>query len=209
MVTKFALRTFSNDEALVKERRMHIVRCSSKVFVKKGYDVANIRDIALACQMSSGSLYHYFGSKEEILYSIIDDATMSQVDYLEKYATDLSELNPVEALREIIKEFFNWHDRNQNTTVFVYQETKNLPQSARDQIFESESRIHDIFENILKRGSKSGDFNVVDPSLTAHNIVVLGHAWALRRWYLRKNWTFEAYLEEQTDAIMKLILKDQ
>jgi len=207
MVTKFAIRTFSSDEALVKERRMHIVRCSSKVFVKKGYGVSNMREIAKACQMSSGSLYHYFGSKEEILYSIINDATMSQAEYLENYAEKLDKMNSTSALHEIVREFLKWHDTNQNTTVFVYQETKNLPPNAREQIFESEGRIHDIFEKILKRGCESCEFDMGDPALIAHNIVVLGHAWALRRWYLRKRWTFESYLKEQTDSLMKMLRK--
>jgi len=38
---EFTIRTYSSDEALVKERRNHIVRCSTKVFTKKGYDRTN------------------------------------------------------------------------------------------------------------------------------------------------------------------------
>jgi len=34
-----------------------------------------MRELAKACEMSAGTLYHYFGSKEEILYSIINSAT--------------------------------------------------------------------------------------------------------------------------------------
>jgi AcrR family transcriptional regulator len=49
-----------------------------KVFTKKGYDRTNMRELAKACEMSAGTLYHYFGSKEEILYSIINSATSQQ-----------------------------------------------------------------------------------------------------------------------------------
>lgn len=53
------------------------------------------------------------------------------------------------------------------------------------------------------RGIESGEFNVSDPKLIAHNMMVVGHSWALRRWFLRKYWTFEKYVKEQTDIIMK------
>ena len=66
MPKEFTIRTFSNDQALVKERRNHIVRCSTRVFTKEGYDRTNMRELAEACDMSAGALYHYFGSKEEI-----------------------------------------------------------------------------------------------------------------------------------------------
>ena len=66
MPKEFTVRTFSNDQALVKERRNHIVRRSTKVFTKKGYDQISVHESAKACDMSAGALYHCFGSKEEI-----------------------------------------------------------------------------------------------------------------------------------------------
>ena len=205
MSVEFTIRTFSSDEALVKKRRNHIVRCSAKVFTKKGYDRTNMRELAKACEMSTGTLYHYFGSKEEILYSIINNATSQQAGYMEDCANDLATISPRIALVDLMRKFYEWHDDNQDTTLFAYQETKNLPGNARQSIFDSEARILTVFEKLLKRGVEAGEFDIDDPKLIAHNIVVLGHLWALRRWYLRKHWTFETYVKKQTDAILKAV----
>jgi len=205
---EFKLRTHSNDEALVKERRGHIVNCCTRVFAKKGYSHSSMRELAKACYMSIGNLYHYFGSKEQILYSIINDATLRQVEYVEHFSKDTAGLDPDSALRMLIRKFFEWHDANQNVTLFIYQETRALPQKAQEQIFESEGRIHAIFEEAVKRGMKSGDFDGKDPGLIANYIMVLGHAWALRRWSLQKRWTFDAFVKGETEAIMS-ILKSQ
>jgi len=206
---EFTIRTFSNDEALVRERRNHIVRCSTKVFTKKGYDRTNMRELAKACEMSAGALYHYFGSKEEILYSIINSATSQQAGSIEDWASELTTVSPTIALVELMRKFYEWHDDNQDITLFAYQETKNLPGNAQQSIFDSEARILTVFEKLLTRGIKEGEFNIDDPKLIAHDIVVLGHAWALRRWHLRKYWTFKTYVKEQTDAILRMVTIDK
>lgn len=205
----FTIRTFSSDEALVKERRDHIVRCSTKVFTKKGYDRTNMRELAKACEMSAGALYHYFGSKEEILYSIINSATSQQAGSMEDWANELATASPTIALVELMRKFYEWHDDNQDITLFAYQETKNLSDNARQIIFDSEARISAVFEKLLTRGIEEGEFNIHDPKLIAHDIVVLGHAWALRRWHLRKRWTFQTYVKEQTDAVLRAIMIDK
>jgi len=61
---EFTVRTFSNDQALVKERRNHIVRCSTKAFTKKGYGRTNVRELAEARDMSPDAPYHCFGSND-------------------------------------------------------------------------------------------------------------------------------------------------
>jgi len=206
---EFTIRTFSSDESLVKERRNHIVRCSIKAFTKKGYDRTNMRELAKACEMSAGTLYHYFGSKEEILYSIINSATSQQAGSMEDWANELATVSPAIALVGLLRKFYEWHDDNQDITLFAYQETKNLPGNARQSIFDSEARILTVFEKLLTRGIEEGEFNLDDPKLIAHDIVVLGHAWALRRWYLRKHWTFKTYIKEQTDAVLRAITVDK
>lgn len=206
---EFTIRTFSSDESLVKERRNHIVRCSIKAFTKKGYDRTNMRELAKACEMSAGTLYHYFGSKEEILYSIINSATSQQAGSMEDCANKLAAASPTIALVEVMKRFYEWHEDNQDVTLFAYQETKNLPDNARQIIFDSEARILTVFEKLLTRGIEGGEFNIDDPKLIAHDIVVLGHAWAFRRWHLRKHWTFKTYVKKQTDAMLMAITVDK
>src|SRR5947209_9624368 len=43
---------------------------ASRIFCEKGYEGASMRDLSRACGMSLAGLYHYFSSKEELLYLI-------------------------------------------------------------------------------------------------------------------------------------------
>jgi AcrR family transcriptional regulator len=158
--------------------------------------------------MSSGNLYHYVGSKGDILDLIITYATSQQAELIESFSSTLDSVSPTEALRELFRKLCQWHDRDQDVTLFIYQETKNLPPSSRRCIFDSEYRILAAFEGVLRRGIETGEFKVSAPKLVAHNMVFLAHGWALRRWLLRKHWTLEEYIAAQTENIFKLIGAD-
>jgi len=127
---------------------------------------------------------------------------------MEDWANELATVSPTIALVDLMRKFYEWHDENQDITLFTYQETKNLPGNAQQNIFDSEARILTVFEKLLTRGIEEGEFNIDDPKLIAHDIVVIGHAWALRRWHLRKHWIFKTYVKEQTEAILRAIMVD-
>ncbi len=54
------------------KKQEKIGNAAAKVFNKKGYLETNIDDIAAAAKLSKGGIYHYFSSKDEILFFILD-----------------------------------------------------------------------------------------------------------------------------------------
>jgi TetR/AcrR family transcriptional regulator, fatty acid metabolism regulator protein len=55
--------------APVDKRRL-LLDAATKVFAERGYHEARVGDIAAEAGVSHGLLYHYFGSKEEVLHTI-------------------------------------------------------------------------------------------------------------------------------------------
>ena len=58
----------ASDPGLTETRQRQIVEGASKVLFANGFCKTSIRDIAAACGMSMGQLYHYISSKDDILY---------------------------------------------------------------------------------------------------------------------------------------------
>jgi AcrR family transcriptional regulator len=58
----------ASDPDLTEARQRQIVEGASKVLFANGFCKTSIRDIASACGMSMGQLYHYISSKDDILY---------------------------------------------------------------------------------------------------------------------------------------------
>ncbi|MDC7241431.1 MAG: TetR/AcrR family transcriptional regulator [Spirochaetales bacterium] len=56
----------------VEERHKEIVDTAEKLFKEKGFQNTQISDIAKEIGVSQGLVYHYFKSKTEMLYEVID-----------------------------------------------------------------------------------------------------------------------------------------
>lgn len=52
-------------------RRLAIVEIAARVFARDGFLGASVADVADACKLSKSALYHYYLSKEDILYDVM------------------------------------------------------------------------------------------------------------------------------------------
>src|SRR2546427_7821222 len=52
-------------------RRAEICRAAAQIFRDRGFDATSVSDIARALKMTKAGLYHYFTSKEALLYEIM------------------------------------------------------------------------------------------------------------------------------------------
>jgi TetR/AcrR family transcriptional regulator, cholesterol catabolism regulator len=199
------IRTYSQDSDLISRRRQEISEKAIKLFIRKGYLKTTTREIAQACGMSTGALYHYIGSKEDIL-SILSDGFVSNLKeisetFYQKSGTD----SPMEKLRSAIKNYLKRIDLIQDTILFWYQESKNLPRDALENVFYVDNLSMKIIEDILIEGCACGDFKVNNPKLAANNIIIICDDWVLKRWLLRKSFTIDEFITEQTAFILRAV----
>ncbi|MEW6034456.1 MAG: TetR/AcrR family transcriptional regulator [Chloroflexota bacterium] len=199
MVQEVAIRTYSKDQQLVRERRKQIMKGALRVFITNGYHRTSTRQIADACGMSVGSLYHYVGSKEDILYLLIED-TLSTTLQAMSGAVRISD--PMKALVYAIDRWIRVMDETQEATLFAYQELRNLKAAGRSGLLDIDRRVAEVFESIIAAGVKKGQFQVADPRLVAHTITVIGHMWAFRRWFFRQYYTVDQFIEKETRLIL-------
>ncbi len=202
---KYNIRTYSHDEALVSERRQYIVDHSAKLFIKKGYYQVSMRELAEACKMSIGSIYHYIGTKQDILYLIINNAITRPQGWRDNLLERCQTEKASDVLRDFIDYYYHTVDKSQDICLFTYQETKNLDASAQHIIREAAKQDIAVCEAILKKGVESGELSVENPTLLAHNIVAAGHMWAVRRWFLKNRCTLDEYIREHTGYVFSRI----
>lgn len=68
--TKFYKETF---EKISEERKQKIINEAIKEFAENGYNASNINTIAKKAEISIGSMYSYFASKEDLFLTIVDE----------------------------------------------------------------------------------------------------------------------------------------
>jgi TetR/AcrR family transcriptional regulator, cholesterol catabolism regulator len=203
------IRTFSNDTELVNERRNHIVKKATELIARKGYNNINTRELATALGMSTGGLYHYIGSKEDILYLIINFTSDLTTQALARSVTLSDGQGAASRLRASLKVYLETVDNYRDFHNFVNHVMLSLSVSDRKIVYEAETRIIDYYESLLRSGIESAEFREHDPKLIAHNIVAIANAWANRGWYLKKYYTVDKYTNKQIDELLAQIVSPE
>jgi len=199
------VRTFSPNNGLVEERRRQIAQAALHLIAARGIEKTSIREIAAASEMTVGNLYHYIGTREDIIHLAINHG-LDQVRKLIREIDDLcATMEPREALSAAIDRYIRYHHSNWEGTVFLYKEMGSFAPSLRLPVIEVNSHMHDAFIRIIKRGCKTGVFGAADTDMVASTIVSMGDMWALKRWQFKKNYSLEKYIDNFTQMILGLI----
>ena len=176
---------------------------SVQLFIAKGFHRTTTREIARETGISNGLLYEYVRSKEDVLYLVCDaihaEVEQGVAEALQKASGGRN------VLAAMIREYFLVCDRMSDHILLIYQETKTLPSHWQKKVLENEVRLTNIFVGALTDLVSNDDLpqmNNDSIELIAHNIVVLGHMWTFRRWYLSSRYTIEDYIRIQTDFIL-------
>ncbi|SEJ65578.1 TetR/AcrR family transcriptional regulator [Achromobacter sp. NFACC18-2] len=74
----------SRDDGAESERRRELVLAAGRLFSRHGYERTTVRELAKAVGLQSGSLFHHFRSKEEILVAVMNNGIQEVIDLGEK-----------------------------------------------------------------------------------------------------------------------------
>lgn len=191
------------NKELVNERRRQIVDAAVRLFIDKGFHKTTTREIAGAAGISTGLLYEYVRTKEDVLY-LVCDAIHSEV---EKGVTSALQKASrwKDVLAAVIKEYFMVCHRMSDHILLIYQETRTLPPHWRKRVLDKEVKVTELFVKAVQNLVDAGDLpklNKPTIELIAHNITVLGHMWTFRRWFLARHYTINEYIQVQTRFIL-------
>ncbi|NOD34520.1 MULTISPECIES: TetR/AcrR family transcriptional regulator [unclassified Ruegeria] len=92
-------RTIAKDH---DQKREQILKMAAKVFADQGFDRASMTLLAKECGISKANIYHYYDSKDAILYDILETYLRELRDRI--CNVDLSGLNPEQKLRTAVRE---------------------------------------------------------------------------------------------------------
>ncbi|WP_068110827.1 TetR/AcrR family transcriptional regulator [Tropicimonas marinistellae] len=91
------VRTIAKDH---DEKRTQILKSAAKVFADQGFDRASMSLLARECGISKANIYHYYDSKDALLFDILDTYLKDLRETI--CGIDLEGLSPDERLHAII-----------------------------------------------------------------------------------------------------------
>ena len=185
---------------LVENRHRQIVDGACSVFLKKGYHPTTIREIAKACGMSIGQLYHYISCKDDVLYLVHKHTQKVWYEYLKK--ADLEQIDePVQKLKKALYYSLEFMIDNRKLIQFIYSESKYLDKKHLRIVLKMDynnvvgfwrSLLEDVNQTIPIKG---------DPDFLCSAISYLLAFFALRGWTLT-----EEQNKKHLDSLVSFIL---
>jgi TetR/AcrR family transcriptional regulator, cholesterol catabolism regulator len=160
-------------------RRREIVAKAAAVFDSRGYHATNLNMVASAVGLKKPTLYHYFASKDEILFSIHDEF----IDLLiaEHESRRSSDVSAIESVRGVISDVLRLMETHRGHVRTFFEHYRELSPAQQGAIAEKRDRYATMVEAEIKRGISTGDFRELDPRLTT--LALFGMCnWAYQ-WY--------------------------
>lgn len=134
---------------LYPEIRDSILKAAAQLFATQGYANTSIVDLTTACDLSRGALYHYFASKEEILFDILKTHLDSVLGAVKEQ--DSSEAEPLTNLRNIFRCLMALNSQNRAEQITLLNEANQLDLKSRTLISKEQREIVDIILNAIRR----------------------------------------------------------
>jgi len=162
--------TAERKEREKQQRKLDIVEASEKVFLTKGFENTTMDDIAEQAELSKGTLYLYFKSKEELYSEIIKKGEKILTDlFKEAVNTNENGLCKVKNIGEAFIKFYNEYQEFHEAILLGHSKThiqddEKKCEDCKDGKVESNQVFVEAIEEGIKDGSIRSD---VDPLKTS------------------------------------------
>ncbi|MFN8089721.1 MAG: TetR family transcriptional regulator KstR2 [Mycobacterium sp.] len=162
-------------------RRDELLELAAAMFADRGLRATTVRDIADAAGILSGSLYHHFASKEEM----VDEVLRGFLGWLfERYREVIdTEPNPMERLQGLFMASFDAIEHRHAQVVIYQDEAKRLSSQPRfSYLAERNIEQRKMWVDVLNEGIEQGYFRPdIDVDLVYR--FIRDTTWVSVRWY--------------------------
>ena len=176
------------------DRLNHILEAATREIAQAGYQKASMRAVAKAAEVSLAGLYHYFDSKEKMLFLILFRAFNSLLSNLREKLHGVGD--PLEQIRVMIRAHVSYFAANMAALKACSHELDSLTGDAYEETLEVRRQYYKltraIVERILEVHAPQGNVNRHVATMT-----LFGTLNWLYRWYDPKQGPSPALLANQ------------
>lgn len=150
------------EESKREKSQRRIFLAAIHVIAERGYHNTRISDIAKEAGVAYGLVYHYFGSKENIMYKILDEITKKFSEKIDKI--NLENISTLEKLAKISDYMFDTYLASKDVIKLLVNEIVKEPKVDKD-LFISK-RILERIREIIQTGKEKKEIDSdIDPKI--------------------------------------------
>ena len=160
-----ARQTGSARSVKSEQRKEAILQGAERVFAEKGFREATISEVARRSGVSEATIYDYFASKEEILFTIPLETTRRGKEKLEEYLTYIRSAS--DRLRAIIHNYLDFYEKHPDYAAVALLILKQNPRFLETEAYRIIREWSRTILRVVEQGTASGEFRPgADPYVT-------------------------------------------
>jgi AcrR family transcriptional regulator len=156
-----------------------ILDAAAGLFAKQGYMRASLSELSDACRLSRGAVYHYFESKEAILFAILDAHVRRMIGDVEKAIA--SSPQTLEQFRGAIRAIVELNARSPNEQRIILNDLQFLSEEEQQAIKNLERQIVDMISDLLLKLDAQG--KMVKRTKKVYTMILFGILNFSHTWY--------------------------
>ncbi len=190
-----------------EERRKQILDAAQKVFAKKGFNGASIKDLAKAAGISPGLLYWYFKDKTDLFTSLLSERIEEGFGSL---AGQVSfDLPPEEFLPRFGRFYLGLFEQPMNTALFkvMIANTQSFPAAVRQVQGQVVGRILGALQAYFQHQIEIGRIRPCDTEMVTRTFMGSLVAFLLLRHVLQDEQGREIAVDTFVDGVVDVVLR--
>ena len=162
--------------AQIMSSKKEIIRKGVDLFREKGYHNTGIHDILETCEISKGSFYNYFGSKENYGINVIDYYGDTLLEYMIGKLRS-GDGSPVEKLRELYRSFIEIVEKEEVKSGCLINNISNEMGGLNDRLAEvADQNFRKWIDEIARIVARGQSMNEIRNDLDALEIAEYMHS---------------------------------
>ena len=148
-----------------ENRKNTILKAARRLFFDRGFKSVTVDSIAAKAEVSKGSIYLCFESKEEIYAQILISDNIALYERIKNFShTEASATQLLlEFARIYVDYFLNNNELFRILMTFMMQTSQmNLTEKQNNELIRSTNQNIKIFSEIIQKGVDSGEFSPID-----------------------------------------------
>jgi len=154
-------------------RPRELLDAALAVFVEKGFAAARPEEIALRADVSKGTLYLYFHSKEDMLAALVEERFSSRIAVGTHDPGTMAEPSR-DQIRRALTDWRSTLLQGEAGGIFklIFAEARAFPALAQFWLQEVIEPLRRVIAPIVARGVVRGEFRAADPDLVVYSLIL-------------------------------------
>ncbi|MFO7560847.1 MAG: TetR/AcrR family transcriptional regulator [Desulfobacterales bacterium] len=142
-------------QELKPEIYMRLETAVMEIFSNSDFHKASMRDVAKKAGVSFSTIYHHYGSKENLLFSFVDVWLGKLTDRIVDHLQGIEDLK--EKMRKVLWVQIDYYERNPGLAKILFM-TLPMKTWMADQTFQQKKMIN-LYLDVLRKGQQEGILN--------------------------------------------------